>query len=109
VENDDDITPMTDVLLVGPETEGGGHAVLRRREERLELGELRAVREGQPLAPGEMVRLTKRPEHARLFDVDVLADLRTPAPEGRSGPPQVASDAYRAGWEMIFGDPGDLN
>jgi hypothetical protein len=104
---------MTDVLIVGPETEGGGNAVLRRRDERVELGELRAIREGQPLGSGEMVRLKKRDEHPRLFDVEVLADLREAEARG-AGPPQVATEAYRTGWELIFGDgdtvdPGDLN
>jgi hypothetical protein len=101
VERDDDSPAATDVVLVGPELEGGGHAVLRHRAERLEIGELREVREGKALGGGELVRLKQRRDHARLFDVEVLADLRV---EAAGGPPQVATDAYRAGWELVFGD-----
>jgi hypothetical protein len=94
---------MTDVLLVGPETDGGGHAVLRRRQQRIEIGELRAVPEGQPLGDGELVRLRPRDDHARLFDVEVLADLREEVAAARSGPARVATTAYRSGWERTFG------
>ena len=110
MERDDDAPgPMTDVVLVGPETEAGGNAVLRHREDRLEIGEMRAVREGQPMGSGELVRLQKRPEHARLVDVEVRFSVQPSpvAPEPRSGPPQVATDAYRAGWESIFGGDGE--
>jgi hypothetical protein len=113
--------PFKDVVLVGPATSTESHAVLRQREDRLELGELRAVREGRPLqGSGELVKLRPREEHERLFDVDVVTALPSPPGQGRSGPPQVASDAYREGWELIFGppapagaggdpDPGSLN
>lgn len=106
MEREDDTPEMTDVVLVGPETEGGGNAVLRHRQDRLEVGELRAVREGQPLGSGEMVRLTKRPEHERLFDVEVLysSQLSAVSSQPRNGPPQVATKAYREGWAAIFGD-----
>jgi hypothetical protein len=123
--------PPKDVLLVGPPTKGGGFAVLRerqpapvaaeapqapeagdqggeprappRQEPRLEVGELRALREGMPISGGgEIVRLRQRPEHGRLFDVEVLADL-PPARQTSPGPPKVSSDAYRKGWEQVFG------
>lgn len=92
-----------DVVLVGGETEGGdGARVLRMRKGSLELGELRAMREGRPIH-GEIVRLRQRAEHERLFDVEVLV----PAPERperlAKGPPQVATNAYREGWDRIFG------
>ena len=96
-DEDGDERPR-DVLLVGPPTEGGGFAVLRERADRLEVGEVRALREGVPIT-GELVKLRRRPEHERLFDVEVLADVSTT----RSGPAQVASEAYRTGWEAIFG------
>jgi len=91
-----------DVLLVGPPVEQGeGVAVLRRRGDRLEVGELREMREGQPLSPGaEIVRLRGRSEHGRLFDVEVLAEL--PGGAARTGPAQVASEAYRRGWDAAF-------
>jgi hypothetical protein len=104
-----------DVVLVGPPLgEGGsdGFAVLRRRADQLELGAIRELREGRPIDGGELVRLKPRREHGRLFDVEVLAELPRP---GGGGPPQVATEAYRTGWEAIFGeleapvDDGELN
>jgi hypothetical protein len=90
-----------DVVLVDAPTErGDGYRVLRQRDNRVEVGELRALREGQALS-GEVVRLHPREEHERLFDVEVM----TQVPERRrgQGPPQVANDAYRRHWEAIFG------
>jgi hypothetical protein len=106
---DDDPDPGADVVLVGPELSSSGWAVLRQRSDKLEAGVMKPVRDGEPLAGGaELVRLQQRDEHPRLFDVDVLATIPT---RTASGPPQVATDAYRAGWEMIFGNGkgGDLN
>ena len=123
------------VLLHGPSEAGDGIRVVRKREDSIELGELRPMREGQPIH-GEVVRLRQREEHALLFDCEVLvpAPARTDAspasepaqqeaastakapalvPEERApkalphkGPPRVTSDAYRGGWELIFGGKG---
>jgi hypothetical protein len=93
-----------DVLYVHKPCESGeGYRVLRQRGERLEVGEIRSMREGQPIH-GQVVRLTPRQESDRLFDVDVLVD--SPKSLSRGGPPQVASDRYRRNWETIFGDRG---
>lgn len=74
-------------------------------ESRVELGELRALKQGQPLV-GEVVRLSQRDESERLFDVEVLVNARTnPAPPQRShkGPPRVSSNAFRSHWDDVFG------
>lgn len=111
--DDDDTGPSTDTILVyGKSQENDAYSVLRKRGESVELGALREVEEGKPLH-GELVKLSRRADHPLLFDVNVLHDA-TPKLEGRSGPAQVATDAYREGWEIIFGhetgsDPGDLN
>lgn len=114
--------PKEDVVFVGgPAESGDGYQVIRRRDGAIEIGEVRAVQEGKPLA-GELVRLKPRSESDRLFDVEVLVsreDLsqgrsREDPSQGRaaprSGPAQVANDAYRANWETIFGarDPRRL-
>lgn len=122
MSDDDGARPGGDVVLVGPrlrdatgDAGGDGFAVLRRREDRVELGAIRELREGRPIDGGELVRLRPRPEHGRLFDVEVLAELPRAAGAAAGGPPQVANDAYRAGWDAIFGalvpavDDGDLN
>ena len=103
-DDDQGSEPLNDVVLVGPKAEDEHRwPVLRHREDRLEVGEIRTVREGHPMAAtGEVVRLKPRKEHARLFDVEVLADLDQPDTP-RSGPAQVATEAYRAGWDVTFG------
>ncbi|HHH27250.1 MAG TPA: hypothetical protein ENK57_02720 [Polyangiaceae bacterium] len=102
-------TKAKDLVFVGGRTDDGGFRVLRSRENRLEVGEMRAPREGQPLM-GELVKLEPSEEHEQLFECETLVEspVRT-----KAGPPQVASEAYRSGWERIFGgdgeDPSALN
>jgi len=78
---------------------GDGYRVIRKREETIELGEMRAVQEGRPLQ-GELVKLTPREGQDRVFDVEVVVSREE---LGHAGPAQVATDAYRAGWDAIFG------
>lgn len=94
-----------DVVFVhSPSEKEGGFRVIRKRADAIEIGEIRALSEGRPVH-GEIVKLKPRSEHERLFDVDVLVPAQPGrAAEGdRSGPAQVATDAYRANWEAIFG------
>jgi hypothetical protein len=93
-----------DVVFVhGPADGGDGYRVIRKREDAIEVGEMRAVQEGRPLQ-GELVRLKPRAESERLFDVEVLVSRDELAQAGaRSGPAQVATDKYRDNWEAIFG------
>ena len=108
-----------DVVLMGGATEDGeGARVLRARPGRIDAGEVRPMREGRPLAGGEVVRLEPRADAPALFDVHVecvvpagagtaTASMSGPPPtapsrsEGR--PPQVATRAYRDNWEVTFG------
>jgi hypothetical protein len=97
-----------DVLFVhSPTPQGDGFRVLRLREDAVEVGEIRGVEEGRPIH-GEVVKLTPREDHKQLFNVDVLVPgpKRLPS-EARSGPPQVATDAYRENWRAIFGEPSE--
>lgn len=114
-----------DVVLVNGQTEHG-LSVVRLRDERIEVGELRDVREGSPIY-GELVKLSPRAEHPRMFDAEVIARgpeaqaqapaaiVKTPPalPERASGvehdagrhkgPPRVTTEAFREGWESVFG------
>jgi hypothetical protein len=63
------------VLLCGPTADGGGVAVLRAREGRVEVGEVRPLREGKPLGDGEIVRLRPRDGEASVCDVEVVTAL----------------------------------
>lgn len=106
---------QVDVVYVhGPTPDGTGKVVLRAREDRVEVGAMRPLRDGQPLH-GEVVRLTPRRDTERLFDVEVLHASSAPQPPKdstpgeaaprRKGPARVSSERYRAGWEAVFGRP----
>jgi hypothetical protein len=104
------------VLIHGATGDGEGARVLRARAGHLETGEIRPLREGQPLATGgEVVRLVERPNAPCLYDVKV--DYKVPgttatAPRTATGPAQVATRAYRDSWERTFAPPRrdkDLN
>jgi hypothetical protein len=101
--------PKEDVVFIhGPAEGGEGFRVLRKREDTLEIGEIRAVQEGRPLT-GDLVKLKARPEHDRLFDVEVMVSREEIAAKtARShGPAQVATPSYRANWDAVFGRRGE--
>jgi hypothetical protein len=100
-------SPAYDVVLVhGATGDGEGARVLRARQGHLEVGEIRPLRQGQPIAAGEVVRLVERPENPNFYDVKV--DYKAPTPSttpslrAAHGPAQVATPAYRDSWERIF-------
>lgn len=106
-------TPPRDIALLGGPTErGDGVHIVRLRDGQVEVGQLRAAEEGKPIL-GESVRLHPRAEHPRLVEVETLArgplaakaNARVEPTATAKGPPKVASDAYRTGWESIFGAP----
>jgi hypothetical protein len=109
-EKKDDGDGFDVVLVHGATGDGEGARVLRARPGHLEAGEVRPLREGQPLTPGaEVVRLVERTDAANAYDVKVdykvppaLAAGPAPAKMAAGGPPQVASPAYRASWERTF-------
>lgn len=99
--------PKADVVLLGPPTaDGEGLRVLRAREDRIESGEVRPVKDGAPIH-GEIVKLTPREGAPQVCDVEVTysakkAPTATLTPRGK-GPAQVANRGYRDGWDEIFG------
>lgn len=96
--------PAKDVVLLGPRTaDGAGVHVIRARHERIEAGELRAIQEGKPIT-GEIVTLAPRKDNPRVCDVK--DSYQPPAMMSHKGQAKIATDAYRAGWDSIFGDDG---
>jgi hypothetical protein len=91
-------------LILNPTDDNEGIQILRQRaaDRPLELGILRPLREGRPI-DGEVVSL--RPREGTPLFCDVKVELEDPhADRGTSdGPPQVATDRYRRGWEAIWG------
>jgi len=100
-----------DIVFVHGKSEGGRYQVIRQRDQQIEIGEMATVREGQPIL-GDLVKLHPLEQHERLFACETIAS--SPVRE-EQGPAQVASEAYRKGWEAIFGDrpaledPSQLN
>ena len=105
-----------DVALIHGVTPDGGFQILRARDNRLEVGAIRPLREGVPIT-GEVVKLHPRQDFPALCDVEVqlaapeLAnDRQVPATTTppvantapRSGPAQVATDQYRKNWDAIW-------
>jgi hypothetical protein len=102
-----------DVAVVyAPTDDGKGARILRSRDGALEAGEVRPVKNGQPIIRGEVVRLVPRSETPCVCDVEVLHEQPAPEasqdvapqasqPTGR--PAQVATEDYRLNWDRIFG------
>lgn len=102
--------PSHDVVLpLGPTDDGGGVKVLRARGESVEAGEVRPIEEGKPIHT-EVVKLSPRKDAPWLCDVEVTyapnRTSNTDSPsdsKGHKGPARVASNAYRARWDDVFG------
>ena len=96
-------------LLYAPTDDGKGARILRSRDGNLEAGEVRPVKEGQPLQGGELVKLEPRADAPCVCDVEVLHEGKrvsrdaegAPEPTGR--PAQVATEDYRMNWDRVFG------
>lgn len=106
---------VDDVVLVHGKTDDGeGMKVLRKKGEELSSGEIRPIREGQPL-DGEMVSLSPR-EQQGLFDVEVHYSPENPTSTNLSAnptsptsfsklerPAKVSNPEFRQGWDLIWG------
>jgi len=91
--------------VFGPADDGAGYKMLRRRAgtSEVEAGTIRPLQEGRAIT-GEVVQLQPRPEAPFLFDCETDQELSTVAAEpAMSGPPQVATEEYRRGWDAIWG------
>ena len=100
-------------LLGGPTSDGKGVSILRARQGRLETGEVRPLESGKPIS-GEVVTLKPRQAFPLICDVEThvavpqeaaLKEPQADVARRRSGPAQVASDAYRENWEAIYRRP----
>jgi hypothetical protein len=103
-------SPPGDVALVVGKDADGLHILRRRSQEApLEAGLLRPLREGKPIV-GELISLTQRHDLPMIFDVKSELAASAGTPERPSverlpveGPAQVASEAYRKGWDAVWG------
>lgn len=94
------------VMLAGKTDDGDGAKVVRARPGRVETGEVRPLKEGQPLVAGEVVTLEPRKDAPALFNVHVQHTVKpTGQKTDHGGPAQVATPEYRDSWERTFGRP----
>jgi hypothetical protein len=102
--------PGKDLAMVfGPSEDGEGFRMMRRRAgtDVVDVGTIRPLQEGRNIS-GEVVSLAPRPEAPFLFDCETDHELSTPREQAQplSGPPQVATEEYRRGWDAIWGSRG---
>jgi hypothetical protein len=92
------------VIVMGATEDGGGVEVARVRQQRVEMGQVRPLRAGQPIY-GEVVKLTPMPDLPAVCAVEIHCAAPTPAADegARNGPVMVNSHAYRDSWERIWG------
>ena len=96
-------TPSNDVVLLhSPTADGEGIQALRARDERLEIAEIRPLKEGQPITSGEVVCLRPRKEAPFICDVEKVFQAEPSAAAPRNGPARVSSSDFRRGWEVVF-------
>ena len=99
-------TPLGDVAVVCGVDQAGLHILRRRSEDGpIEAGVAQPLTEGKPIT-GEVISMRRRPDIPYLFDV--ATELAAPAAsaaeaETAAGPPQVATESYRKGWDAIWG------
>lgn len=94
--------PKDVALLHGPTEDGEGARVLRLKDGELYAGEVRPVREGQPVNEHELVRLRPIEGRPALCEVEVVhqpKDDKSKSP----GPARVATESYRRNWNAVFG------
>jgi len=98
-----------DYAILGPPTENGRVAIVcNDSEKRIEIGEFRPVPQGKPLnlLGGDAVQLTARKNDSR-FDMEYIyrQNRKKIEPEESKGPSTAATEAYRDGWDAIWGKP----
>lgn len=92
-------------ILGGPTEDGQGAHVLRVREGAISAGEIRPVREGEPVTHRELVRLHPVDAERGVCRVETIHApevLPSPADAPRSRPARVSNERYRKNWDAIF-------
>jgi hypothetical protein len=92
-----------DIAIVGGPTEDGqGAHVVRIRDGNVTTGEIRPVKEGEPITEREVVRLRPLDEQRRVCEVEVLHAPPTSTSEDARRRARVSSASYRKNWDAIF-------
>jgi hypothetical protein len=95
--------PQDIAILGGPTNDGQGAHLVRIRDGKLSAGEIRPVKEGEPITHNEVVRLRPLDAERRVCEVEVLhAPAALPKETAASGPARVSTANYRKNWSTIF-------
>jgi 3-phenylpropionate/cinnamic acid dioxygenase small subunit len=98
--------PKDIAILSGPTEDGLGARVVRIREGGdVSAGEIRPVRDGEPINQSELVRLHPLDASQRVCAVEVLhapAEEEKRKANGSAGPARVSNARYRQNWSEIF-------
>lgn len=90
--------PKPDEICFGPEIEPGIRVAKRRCNGQIKHVKVAAVSDGEPIDPGS--ELATFDEQGRLEDGERWHTITS---SYIHGPPQVATPAYRDGYDRIFG------
>ncbi|HET8940263.1 MAG TPA: hypothetical protein VFN67_42775 [Polyangiales bacterium] len=120
--------PKDIAILSGPTEDGQGARVVRIREGGdVSAGEIRPVRDGEPINQSELVRLHPLDAQKRVCAVEVLhapagsaTDTKSqgeqpekseaePKRASGAGPVRVSNAKYRQNWSVIFGGSDKSN
>ena len=107
-------SPKDIAILSGPTEDGQGARVVRIRDGgEVSAGEIRPLREGEPINSSELVRLHPLDANKRVCAVEVLhapagaaiPDQSAVGSESKrsAGPVRVSNEKYRQNWNVIFG------
>lgn len=95
------------VMLHSPTEDGEGVRALRSRPGRVDLAEIRPLKEGVDVSHNEVISLKPHDDAPFLCDVDTVyspeeIEDRDKGASPRGGPPKVSSEAFRKNWGQIF-------
>jgi len=92
-----------DILHIGPPVNAaGGRAFYRvKKDGEVETGVANYIPEGEPLQPNQDILKVEHCGPGLAFRVK--DEFSTDAKGNRSGPAQVNSEAFKDGWDRIFG------
>ena len=98
-----DECPAGGRLIVGPELEDGSRPCIRRMPDHsIRMGHVQALKDGQSLSGDhEILKVTYDPQ-SEDYAVQTIYDPHDEASSSK-GPAMVNSDAYRTGYDRIFG------
>jgi hypothetical protein len=95
--------PKDLAILGGPTEDGLGARIVRIRDGNLSAGEIRPVKEGEPVTHNELVRLRPLDAEQRVCEVEVLhAPQASNSDTPISRRARVSTASYRKNWSAIF-------